>query len=141
RMELMDELMVKGINEHSKLGLTESPNLVMEFHGSEASVKEQAMAVQAIAEDLGGSDFQWATRPEDRSRIWKARHEAYFTCLAMRPASILYGTDAAVPISRLVDVILETRADIEEHGILAPIIGHVGDGNFHCSLMVDPDNE
>jgi D-lactate dehydrogenase (cytochrome) len=140
RMELMDELMVKGVNAHSKLGLEETPTLVMEFHGSNESVQEQARSVQDIAEELGGSNFQWATRPEDRSRIWKARHEAYFACLAMRPGSILYGTDAAVPISRLVDVILETRADVEEHGVLGPIIGHVGDGNFHCSLMVDPEN-
>src|SRR3546814_10817703 len=97
------------------------PTLVMEFHGSNESVQEQARSVQEIAEELGGSNFQWATRPEDRSRIWKARHEAYFACLAMRPGSILYGTDAAVPISRLVDVILETRADVEEHGVLGPI--------------------
>ena len=141
RMELMDEVMVGACNAHSKLDLQETPTLVFEFHGSNESVKEQAMSVQAIAEELGGSDFQWATRPEDRNRIWKARHEAYFACLDLKPGCRLIGTDAAVPISRLADVIMETRADVEEHGMLGPIIGHVGDGNFHCSLLVDPNNE
>ena len=139
RMELMDTLQVRACNLHSKLGLEETPTLFFEFHGSQASVKEQAESVEIIAQEFGGSNFQWATKTEDRNRLWKARHEAYFAGLELKPGANVFATDACVPISRLAEVILETREDLDQSGIIAPIVGHVGDGNFHVQLMFDPD--
>ena len=111
-----------------------------EFHGSEASVEEQARSVGDIASELGGGDFRWATRQEERSRLWQARHDAYYAALAMRPGAKGWPTDVCVPIPRLAECILDTRRDIDEAGLLAPIVGHVGDGNFHLSFIVDPDD-
>jgi D-lactate dehydrogenase (cytochrome) len=138
RVEFLDENGVKAINAHDKLGLPEKPLLLFEFHGSDNSVKEQAELVQAIADEHGASGFEWATRPEDRSRLWAARHNAYFALLQLRPGSRSITTDCCVPISRLAECILDTKADCEKNGIIYSIIGHVGDGNFHVAMLVDP---
>ncbi|MBI1906072.1 MAG: FAD-binding protein [Rhodocyclales bacterium] len=140
RIELLDTLTVQAINRYSKTTLREAPMLFFEFHGSPASVEEQAQTVQEIARDNGGQDFEWATRPEDRSRLWQARHDTYFACLNLRPGCRGITTDVCVPISRLADCIAGTRDDIAASGLIAPIVGHVGDGNFHTLILVDPDN-
>jgi D-lactate dehydrogenase (cytochrome) len=140
RVEFLDENGVKAINAHDKLGLPEKPLLLFEFHGSEHGVKEQAETVQAIAAEHSATGFEWATRPEDRSRLWAARHNAYFALLQMRPGSRAISTDCCVPISRLAECILDTQADCERHGIVYSIIGHVGDGNFHVVMLIDPHN-
>ncbi len=140
RCELLDALTVKAVNMRDKLGLPESPLLLFEFHGSPAGVQEQTEAVQAIAQEHGGEGFQWATRPEERSRLWEARHNAYFACLQLKPGSRSCTTDVCVPISRLAQCIAETVRDTEASTLPAPILGHVGDGNFHCAILVDPAN-
>lgn len=140
RCELLDETSVMAVNRHSRLGLQERPMLLMEFHGTEASVKEQAEAVQAIAHEVGGEDFQWAMTPEERLRLWKARHNAYFALLQLKPGSRSVTTDVCVPISRLADCIVATQADVRSSGIPAGILGHVGDGNFHVAMLIDPHN-
>ncbi|MCX7176654.1 MAG: FAD-binding protein [Proteobacteria bacterium] len=140
RIELLDALALKGINRYSKTSLREAPTLFFEFHGSPANVKEQAHSVAEIAATHGGMDFDWATRPEDRSRLWQARHDAYYACLGLKPGSRALTTDVCVPISRLADCINETVADLEASQLQAPIVGHVGDGNFHVVLLVDPDD-
>jgi len=137
RIELLDELMLHAVNRYSKLSLRETPTLFLEFHGSQNSVQEQATTVSSIAEEHGGHGFEWALKPEERGRLWKARHDAAWAALAMRPGSASVATDVCVPISRLADCILETRRDVESVGIWAPILGHVGDGNFHLVLLVD----
>ena len=141
RIELLDALTVQAINRYSKTELREAPMLFFEFHGSPASVEEQAQTVQEIARDSGGQDFEWATRPEDRSRLWQARHDAYFACLNLRPGCRGVTTDVCVPISRLADCIAATCEDIAASGLTAPIVGHVGDGNFHTLILVDPADE
>jgi D-lactate dehydrogenase (cytochrome) len=141
RIELLDALTVQAINRYSKTELREAPMLFFEFHGSPASVEEQAQTVQEIARDSGGQDFEWATRPEDRSRLWQARHDAYFACLNLRPGCRGVTTDVCVPISRLADCIAATCKDIASSGLTAPIVGHVGDGNFHTLILVDPADE
>ena len=140
RIELLDELTVQAINRYSKTTLRESPMLFFEFHGSKASVEEQAQTVQEIARDNGGQDFEWATHPEDRTRLWAARHDVYFSCIALRPGCRGLTTDVCVPISRLADCIAGAREDIAASGLIAPIVGHVGDGNFHTVVLVDPDD-
>lgn len=140
RIELLDEVMIRGVNLHAKLGLPETPMLFVEFHGTEASVKEQAERFGEIAAEFGGGDFQWATQPEDRSRLWQARHDAYWAALALRPGARSVATDVCVPISRLAECVDETKRDIEASGLIAPIAGHVGDGNFHCQPLLDLDN-
>jgi D-lactate dehydrogenase (cytochrome) len=140
RAEFLDADAVKAINAHSKLSLTEQPLLLFEFHGSEQGVKEQAESVQAIAGEHDATDFEWATRPEDRSRLWAARHHAYFSILQMRPGARSITTDCCVPISRLAECMLGTKADCEESGIVHSVIGHVGDGNFHVMMLVDPQD-
>lgn len=141
RIELLDALTVQAINRYSKTELREAPMLFFEFHGSPGSVEEQARTVQEIARDNGGQGFEWATRPEDRSRLWQARHDAYFACLNLRPGCRGVTTDVCVPISRLADCIAATREDIASSGLTAPIVGHVGDGNFHTLILVDPADE
>ncbi|WP_026075563.1 FAD-binding oxidoreductase [Noviherbaspirillum massiliense] len=138
RVEFLDENGVRAINAHDKLNLPEKPLLLCEFHGSESGVQEQAQVVQEIAAEYHATGFEWATRPEDRSRLWKARHHAYFAMLQMRPGARAISTDCCVPISRLAECILDTQADCEKSGMIYSIIGHVGDGNFHVLLMVDP---
>ena len=137
RCELLDALTVKAVNARDKLGLPEMPLLLFEFHGSHASVAEQATAVEEIARDHGAAAFAWATRPEERSRLWEARHNAYFACLQLKPGSRSYTTDVCVPISRLAECIGETIRDTEQSPLPAPILGHVGDGNFHCAILAD----
>ena len=141
RIELLDEVMVRASNAYSNLTLAETPTLFLEFHGSEASVKEQIEMFSDIAGECGGSNFDWATQPEDRTKLWTARHNAYWAVVQLAPGKQGIATDVCVPISRLAECVTETKADIEESGLIGPIVGHVGDGNFHASLMVDPDDE
>ncbi|MGV8898040.1 MAG: FAD-binding oxidoreductase [Burkholderiaceae bacterium] len=138
RVEFLDENSVKAINAHDHLDLPVKPLLLFEFHGSEHGVQEQAEQVQEIATEHGASGFEWATRPEDRTRLWTARHNAYFALLQMRPGWRAITTDCCVPISRLADCILATQDDCEAGGMPYSIIGHVGDGNFHVLMLVDP---
>ena len=140
RVEFLDENGVKAINKHDKLTLPEKPLLLFEFHGSENSVKEQAEIVQEIAQDHGAIGFEWATKPEDRSRLWQARHNAYFALLQLRPGCRAISTDCCVPISHLAEILLATKADCEQQQLTHSIIGHVGDGNFHVQMMVDPND-
>ncbi|CAN5191850.1 FAD-linked oxidase C-terminal domain-containing protein [soil metagenome] len=138
RVEFIDENGVRAINAHSKLALPEKPLLLFEFHGSENGVKEQAQLVQDISNAHNALGFEWATRPEDRSRLWAARHDAYFAVLQTRPGHRSITTDCCVPISRLAECILDTQADCEKNAMVYSIIGHVGDGNFHVLMMIDP---
>ncbi len=141
RIELLDELQVKASVAYSKLSLDESkPALFLEFHGSEAGVREQAESFAAIAQEFGGGAFEWAREQEARTKLWQARHDAYWACVALRPGSKAVATDVCVPISRLAECIVETRHDIEAAGLVGPIVGHVGDGNFHVSLLVDMED-
>jgi D-lactate dehydrogenase (cytochrome) len=140
RIELVDALLVRATNLHSGLGLRETPMLFVEFHGTDASVAEQADRFAAIASEFGGGPFDWATRPEDRSRLWQARHDAYWATVALRPGSATLATDVCVPISRLADCVEETQRDLAESRLVAPILGHVGDGNFHLTPLIDLDD-
>ncbi|MEP3046254.1 MAG: FAD-linked oxidase C-terminal domain-containing protein [Roseibium sp.] len=137
RIELLDSLQVKACNNYSKLDLEETPTLFLEFHGSEANVREQSETFAAIAEEYGGGPFKWATVAEDRSKLWAARHDAYWSGKALRPEADMMVTDVCVPISRLADCVTETAEDIESVGLIAPIVGHVGDGNFHTQILVN----
>jgi D-lactate dehydrogenase (cytochrome) len=137
RIELVDDVMMRGVNLHSRLGLPETTMLFVEFHGSEEGVKEQAERFGEIAVEFGGGPFDWATRPEDRSKLWQARHDAYWAARALRPGAESVATDVCVPISRLAECVDETKRDIEASGLIAPIVGHVGDGNFHTQPLVD----
>ncbi|MBI3284800.1 MAG: FAD-binding protein [Burkholderiales bacterium] len=137
RVEFLDANGVRAINAYESLSLPEKPLLLFEFHGSRHGVQEQAEIVQEIAASHGGADFDWATRPEDRSRLWAARHNAYFALLQLRPGARAITTDCCVPISRLAECIDETQIDCENHQITYSIIGHVGDGNFHVLMLVD----
>jgi D-lactate dehydrogenase (cytochrome) len=137
RIELMDDVMIRGVNLHSKLGLPETTMLFVEFHGSEAGVKEQAERFGEIATEFGGGPFDWATKAEDRSKLWQARHDAYWAARALRPGVESVATDVCVPISQLADCVEETKRDIAASGLIAPIAGHVGDGNFHTQPLVD----
>lgn len=140
RVEFLDALQMKAINAYSKLSHAETPTLFFEFHGSPAGVQEQVEMVQALAADHGGTDFQWANAPEERARLWDARHKAYYAGLGLRPGCSGFSSDVCVPISRLADCIVETRADLDASGLLCPIVGHVGDGNFHVLFIVNPDD-
>ncbi len=140
RIELLDSLMVKATNTYAKLNLPETPHLFVEFHGSSGSVKEQAEAFGEIAAECGGGAFAWATRPEERTRLWQARHDAYWAAFTLRPGSKALATDACVPISRLAECVMETVADVEASRLIAPVVGHVGDGNFHLTMLVDVDD-
>jgi D-lactate dehydrogenase (cytochrome) len=137
RIELLDELQVKATNLYSKLALPEVPMLFVEFHGSPAGVAEQAERFGEIARDLAGGPFEWATKSEDRSRLWQARHDAYWAARGLRPGAQALATDVCVPISRLAECVTAAQHEIAELGLVAPILGHVGDGNFHLSLLVD----
>jgi D-lactate dehydrogenase (cytochrome) len=140
RCELLDVNAVRAVNAHDRLGLRETPMLLMEFHGSEAGVKEQAETVQALAAEHGGEEFAWAVTPEERTRLWTARHHAYFSALQTRPGCRCVTTDTCVPISRLAECIGETVAEVDAAGIPYFIVGHVGDGNFHVGYLIDPDS-
>ncbi|MEY2876297.1 MAG: hypothetical protein RLZZ373_3668, partial [Pseudomonadota bacterium] len=139
RVELVDANTVGLVNRHSGLGLAERPMLLMEFHGSPASVAEQAQTVQDIAAEHGGEAFEWASTPEERTRLWTARHHAYFAAIQSRPGCRAMSTDACVPISRLAELIAESVADVDASGLPYFLVGHVGDGNFHFGYLIDPD--
>ncbi|HEY9280981.1 MAG TPA: FAD-linked oxidase C-terminal domain-containing protein [Eoetvoesiella sp.] len=140
RVEFMDTAAVKATNAYSKLTLKETPLLLFEFHGSAAGVKEQAETVQSITHDNGGMDFEWAEQPEDRSRLWTARHNAYFAGLQLRPGSRSSTTDVCVPISRLAQCVSETAQELDQASFPYTIVGHVGDGNFHVLMLLDPNS-
>ena len=137
RIELLDDSMMEALNKYSKLEYPEEHTLFLEFHGTEISVQEQVETVQMICEEFGGGNFQWTVYAEDRNRLWQARHDAAYAAKAMRPNAQIWATDVCVPISRLAECIMETKRDIEASGLIAPIVGHVGDGNFHLVLLVD----
>jgi D-lactate dehydrogenase (cytochrome) len=140
RIELLDEMQVKACNAYSKLTLPEKPMLFLEFHGSEAGVAEQSARFGEIASELGGGPFEWATKPEERSRLWQARHDAYWAVRSLRPGTQAIASDVCVPISRLAECVTATQREVAESRLIAPILGHVGDGNFHLSLLVDTDD-
>jgi D-lactate dehydrogenase (cytochrome) len=137
RIELLDEVQVRACNAYSKLSLKETPTLFVEFHGSPAGVREQAESFGAIAGEYGGGPFDWATETEDRNRLWTARHNAYFAAIASAPGKKAFVSDVCVPISRLAECVLDSKRDIEENRLQAPLVGHAGDGNFHATIMVD----
>ncbi len=140
RIELLNGVQMEAINAYSKLSYPVQPTLFLEFHGSSAGVAEQVEAVRDIAGEFGGGDFEWAEHTEDRNRLWKARHDAALACAAMRPGAAIQATDVCVPISKLADCILETEQDLASEGVAAPIVGHVGDGNFHVALLFDRED-
>ena len=140
RVELIDANSVRMVNAHSKLDLREEPMLLMEFHGSPSGVREQAETVQALASEHGGQAFEWASTPEERTRLWTARHNAYFAAVQSRPGCRAISTDTCVPISRLADCLLDSVAEADASGIPYFLVGHVGDGNFHFGYLIDPDN-
>jgi len=140
RVELIDHNTVRMVNAYAKLGLREEALLLMEFHGSPAGVKEQAETVQELASEHGGNAFEWATTPEERTRLWTARHNAYFAALQSKPGCRAISTDTCVPISRLADCLLDSVAETDASGIPYFLVGHVGDGNFHFGYLIDPDN-
>jgi D-lactate dehydrogenase (cytochrome) len=137
RIELLDEVQVRGCNAYSKLSLPEQPTLFLEFHGSEAGAREQVEIFSEIAQGEGGGALEWAARPEDRSKLWQARHDAYWAAKDLRPGTDLIATDVCVPISALAACVMETKQDIERLDLIAPIVGHVGDGNFHVMPLID----
>jgi D-lactate dehydrogenase (cytochrome) len=137
RIELLDDVQMDAINRYSDLSYPVQPTLFFEFHGSDSGVREQAESVGEIAGEFGGGDFQWASRPEDRNKLWQARHDAYYAVLALRPGCKGWATDVCVPISELTECLLETRKDIDASGLLAPIVSHAGDGNFHLVFLID----
>ncbi|WP_443750128.1 FAD-binding oxidoreductase [Asticcacaulis solisilvae] len=140
RVEFLDAMQVRACNAWSQLGLPEQPHLFLEFHGTGAGVKEQAELAASIAADNGGQGFQWATATEDRSRLWKARHQAYFASKALKPGAVVWSSDICVPLSALDEAVTAVHADIARAGLLAPIVGHVGDGNFHVLFCLDPND-
>ena len=140
RIELLNAAQVRAVNAYSKLSLPETPLLLLEFHGSENSVAEQSRDFGEVAKECGGGDFTWTTRPEDRTKLWQARHDGYWAVKSLRPGAGIIATDVCVPISRLAECVVETERDLEASGMLSPIVGHVGDGNFHCALLCDVDN-
>jgi D-lactate dehydrogenase (cytochrome) len=140
RIELIDEVQIDAINKYSKTDLAIAPTLFLEFHGTDMGVEEQSKIVQGIAAESGGSNFEWTTNTEERNRLWQARHDAAYACKALVPNGEIWATDVCVPISQLAECIRETQADIRESKLIAPIVGHVGDGNFHLVLLVDKDN-
>ena len=140
RCELIDNHTVRAVNRYSKTTLREEPMLLMEFHGSPAGVQEQAQTVQELASEYGGQAFEWATTPEERTRLWTARHNALFAAVASRPGCRAMSTDTCVPISRLADCLLESVAEVDASGIPYFLVGHVGDGNFHFGYLIDPNN-
>lgn len=140
RIELVNTLSVRSLNNYSKLGLPETPHLFVEFHGSDVGVKEQAETFGEIVAEFGGGPFQWTSVAEERARLWKARHDAFWAGMSLRPGCKALSTDVCVPISRLAECIHETEEDIAASGLVAPIVGHVGDGNFHVLVLMNPDD-
>jgi D-lactate dehydrogenase (cytochrome) len=140
RIELADAAQMDAINRYSKLNLPVAPTLWLEFHGTEASVEEQAKMVQMIASEHGGTDFSWTTNPEDRHKLWRARHDAVYANRALRDGAQFWATDVCVPISRLAECITETQKDLTTSFLPAPIVGHAGDGNFHVGFVLNPND-
>lgn len=139
RVEILDDMQIRAVNRWSKMDLPEVTTLFFEFHGSGAGIAEQVEMVSAVAQENGGGEFQWATLAEDRSKLWKARHEAYYAAVNLRPGAVGWTTDVCVPISRLPECIGETKKDLANASMPATILGHVGDGNFHVIFSIDPD--
>ncbi|PKA43081.1 FAD-binding protein [Rhizobium sullae] len=137
RIELLDDVQMRACNAYSGLAYAESPTLFLEFHGTDETVELQSAQFAEIAAECDGSEFLWTANAEERNKLWKARHDAYWACRALAPGLAALSTDVCVPISRLADCVAETQADIREHGLLAPIVGHAGDGNFHVLLLFD----
>ncbi|MET1112484.1 MAG: FAD-linked oxidase C-terminal domain-containing protein, partial [Allosphingosinicella sp.] len=140
RVEILDDVQMRAVNRRSGLDYPEVTTLFFEFHGSPAGVAEQIETVAGLAEANGGGEFKWSNRPEERSKLWKARHEAFYAAVALRPGAVGWATDVCVPIGRLAECITETKKDLEQTDIPAPILGHVGDGNFHVIFVIDPKN-
>lgn len=142
RVELLDELQMKGMNIYNPdLSMAQSPHLFLEFHGTQASVAEQIEMFKSVCDEYDGSDFQWASKTEDRNRLWQARHNAYYAGKALRPGSDGLVTDCCVPLSALAQTIARTKQLVNESGLIAPLVGHVGDGNFHLLILMEPDNQ
>ncbi len=140
RAELLDDVQMDAVNRFSDLDYPVRPTVFFEFHGTTAAVREQSATVSEIVSDLGATDFEWATKAEDRTRLWKARHDSYYASLALRPGCRGWATDICVPIGRLAECMLDTKADIEAEELLAPVVSHAGDGNFHVLFIIDPDD-
>jgi len=140
RVEFLDEVQMRAVNQYSDLDYAEAPTLFFEFHGSAASVVEQSETVAGIVQSFGAGEFRWSTQQEEQNKLWQARHDAYYASMALRPGCSGWPTDVCVPISRLGECMIETRRDVETTDLIAPIVGHVGDGNFHLLLLVDTDN-
>ena len=140
RIELLDDVQIDAINKYSKTDFPLKPHLFMEFHGTDAGVAEQVAMARAYGMDFGAGEFQWSDQLEDRNRLWQARHDVAYACKALRPGCDIWATDVCVPISRLAECIAETRKDLEDASVPAPISGHVGDGNFHLCFVLDPNN-
>ena len=140
RIELLDAVQMRASNNYSKLSLAETPTLFLEFHGTRQAATEQVEIFKELAAAEGGGPLEWAERPEDRSRLWQARHDVYWANLTLRPGKSMFATDVCVPLSRLAECVAETHADIKEMGLIAPVVGHVGDGNFHVTPLVDMEN-
>ena len=140
RIELLDDVQLDAVNKFSGLDYPVAPTLFLEFHGTQASVAEQAERVQELAAENGGADFQWAIKTEERNKLWQARHDAGYAAKALRPGCKIWATDVCVPISRLAECIRETKADLEDSFLVAPLVGHVGDGNFHLAIVLDVDD-
>ena len=140
RIELLDDVQVDAVNRYSNLDLPVQPTLFLEFHGSEAYVKEQAEKVSDICSEFGAEGFKWTTQAEERTKLWQARHDAAYAAMALRNGAQIWATDVCVPISRLADCILETKKDLAESFLIAPLVGHVGDGNFHLSFVIKKEN-
>ena len=141
RIELLDEVMIRGVNAFARLGVPEQPTLFLEFHGSDAAVAAQACASEAIASEYGARAFQWTSNAEERTRLWSARDNTLYAGTGLRPGCKALITDVCVPLSRLAECLIETRRDIEQSGLIAPIVGHVGDGNFHTLILIDPASD
>jgi D-lactate dehydrogenase (cytochrome) len=139
RVEILDDMQMRAVNTWSKLDYPELTTLFFEFHGSQTYVDEQVSTVKDIAEDNGGGEFRWSNLPEERSKLWKARHEAYYAAIAQRPGAVGWATDVCVPISRLAECITQTKQDLAKSSIPSTILGHVGDGNFHVVFAIDPN--
>ncbi|CAJ1057075.1 probable D-lactate dehydrogenase%2C mitochondrial [Xyrichtys novacula] len=141
RIEFLDDVMIDACNRFSSLSYPVTPTLFLEFHGSEKSLEEQVSTTEEITQSNGGADFKWATDTEERNRLWKARHDAWYAALALQPGCKAYATDVCVPLSRLPQIIVETKEDLIQNKLTGPIAGHVGDGNFHCLVVLDPNDQ
>ena len=141
RIELLDDVQMNAVNQFSKLDYPVKDTLFLEFHGSETGVQEQAELVQAIAEENSGGEFKWTTKAEERNKLWAARHDVTYATKSLRPGAEIWATDVCVPISKLAECIIETKKDLKESFLIAPLVGHVGDGNFHLGFLINRDDK